>query len=152
VQSDNNPIQGASPESVVRGYIDRLSRRDPSAFDLVAEDFVQHAAAPQGRVGLRQTVQVLEHDLTRPSTQIMHLMASGDFVFVHLVLNGVHGGSTMPLLHGIPISGTTVSWTFMHLLEVHDGLITEHWACRDDLGLLMQLGAWPPNQQDHSLA
>ena len=39
----------SSPESVVREYIDRLARHDRSAFDLVAEDFVQHAAGPQGR-------------------------------------------------------------------------------------------------------
>jgi len=27
---------------------------------------------------------------------------------------------------------------------VVDGQIVEHWACRDDLGLLHQIGAWPP--------
>ncbi|MDQ3898225.1 MAG: ester cyclase, partial [Actinomycetota bacterium] len=27
--------------------------------------------------------------------------------------------------------------------RVEDGKLVEHWACRDDLGLLHQLGAWP---------
>ncbi len=31
----------------------------------------------------------------------------------------------------------------MHLFRVSDGVIAEHWACRDDLGLLVQLGAFP---------
>jgi lactoylglutathione lyase len=28
--------------------------------------------------------------------------------------------------------------------RIADGRIAERWACRDDLGLLRQLGAWPP--------
>ena len=137
------PTQAPSPESVVCDYFDRVARHDPTAFDLVAEDFVQHAAGPQGRDGLRRTAQNLEHDLAQTSIHVLHVVASGALVVVHLVLEGVHHASTMPLLRGIPINRTKVSWTFMHLFEVHDGLITEHWACRDDLGLLVQLGAWP---------
>ena len=29
----------------------------------------------------------------------------------------------------------------MHMLRITDGKIAEHWAARDDLGLLLQLGA-----------
>jgi len=32
-----------------------------------------------------------------------------------------------------------VAWTFIHIWRVVDGTIVEHWACRDDLGLLEQL-------------
>ena len=37
-----------------------------------------------------------------------------------------------------------MAWTFLHLFRVEDGQLAEHWACRDDVGLLHQLGAWPP--------
>ncbi len=36
-----------------------------------------------------------------------------------------------------------VAWEFMHLWHVVDGTIVEHWACRDDDGLLAQASAWP---------
>ena len=50
----------------------------------------------------------------------------------------------MPLLAGTAPTGVEVSWTFIHIWRVENGRIVEHWACRDDLGLLQQIGAWPP--------
>ena len=50
----------------------------------------------------------------------------------------------MPLLAGTEPTGVEVSWTFIHIWRVEDDQIVEHWACRDDLGLLHQIGAWPP--------
>ena len=35
-------------------------------------------------------------------------------------------------------------WTFLHLFRVTNGKITEHWAYRDDVGLIRQVGARPP--------
>ncbi len=135
--------QARSPQEVVEEYFARLHRRDESAFELVAEDFVNHAAAPQGRVGIRQIALILEGDLGSPEIRIHHVVASGDLVSVHLDLIGTHTGSTSPLLSAVPVSGKPIAWTFMHLFRVSDAMIAEHWACRDDLGLLVQLGAFP---------
>lgn len=134
-------------QAVVEEYFARLHRREEAAFDLVAEDFIQHAAAPQGRAGIRQIAMVLAHDLGNPDIRIHQVVASGDLVSVHLDLVGTHTASSSPLLSGVPATGKPIVWTFMHLFRVSDGLIAEHWACRDDLGLLVQLGAFPlPNQ------
>jgi predicted ester cyclase len=46
----------------------------------------------------------------------------------------------MPLLVRVPPSGRPVAWRFIHIWRVADGLIVEHWACRDDMGLLEQVG------------
>ncbi len=131
-----------TPQSVVVEYFARLHRRDETAFNLIDEDFVQHAASPQGREGMRQTALVLDHDLGSPEIHIRHVVASGDLVSVHLDLVGTHSASTSPLLKGVPVTGKRVVWTFMHLFRVSNGMIAEHWACRDDLGLLVQLGAF----------
>ena len=32
-----------------------------------------------------------------------------------------------------------LGWTFIHIWRVADGMLVEHWACRDDMGLLEQL-------------
>jgi lactoylglutathione lyase len=45
----------------------------------------------------------------------------------------------MPLLNDTTVSGRPAAWTFIHIWRVVDGTIVEHWACRDDLGLLEQL-------------
>lgn len=42
----------------------------------------------------------------------------------------------MPLLADLTVSQRPVAWTFIHIWRVADGMIVEHWACRDDMGLL----------------
>ena len=45
----------------------------------------------------------------------------------------------MPLLADVPATERSVAWTFIHIWRVESGMLVEHWACRDDLGLLEQL-------------
>ena len=141
---DTDPVaEMDTAQAVVEEYWARLRRRDETAFELVAEDLVNHAAAPQGRAGMREIALTLEHDLGNPEIRIHHVVASGDLVAVHLDLVGTHTGSTSPLLNAVPVTGTPLVWTFMHLFRVSHAMIAEHRACRDDLGLLVQLGAFP---------
>ena len=107
--------------------------------DLVAADMVNHAAGPQGREGLRLILRTIEADLGPVTVEQHHLFGEGDLVAQHLTLHGTHRGSTMPLLAGADVSGRPTAWTFIHIWRVSDGLIVEHWACRDDMGLLAQL-------------
>jgi lactoylglutathione lyase len=132
-----------SGRQVIDDFMRLVEARDDRAFDLVAADFVNHAADPQGRDGLRQTVAALDHDFDELTQDVHRVIADGDQVVVHLTLKGAHRASTMPLLAGVPASGRRVAWTFIHIWRVEAGLIAEHWACRDDVGLLAQLGAWP---------
>lgn len=45
----------------------------------------------------------------------------------------------MPLLAGVEPAGRPATWTFIHIWRVADGVIVEHWACRDDMALVEQL-------------
>jgi predicted ester cyclase len=132
-----------TPAETVLAFHRAVELRDGSTFGLVAEDLVQHAAGPQGREGLRQTLATLDHDLDRPTATIHRVVAQDDLVVVHLTMHGRHVGSTMPLLADQPATGHAVAWDFIHIWRVADGSIVEHWACRDDVGLLAQVGAWP---------
>jgi predicted ester cyclase len=132
-----------TPADTVVAFQEALGRRDDSAFELVAEDLVQHAAGPQGRDGLRRTVATLDGDLDHPTATVHRVVAQDDLVVVHLTLHGRHVASTMPLLAGLPPTGNAVAWDFIHIWRVAGGSIVEHWACRDDVGLLAQVGGWP---------
>ena len=132
-----------TPEETVLAFHRAVDLRDGSAFGLVAEDLVQHAAGPQGRDGLRQTMATLDHDLDRPTATVHRVVAQDDLVVVHLTLHGRHVASTMPLLAELTPTGNAVAWDFIHIWRVADGSIVEHWACRDDVGLLAQVGGWP---------
>jgi predicted ester cyclase len=133
------------PKAVVEELFLRLNTRDVHVLDdLVAEDMANHAAGPQGREGLRQILANIGHDFGDGEVEHHHVIAEGEFVANHVTVRGVHRASTMPLLTGTEPTGVEVSWTFIHIWRVVDGQIVEHWACRDDLGLLHQIGAWPP--------
>lgn len=109
--------------------------------ELVAEDMVNHAAGPQGREGLRQVLRTIDHDLGPVAVEQHHLFGEGPLVAQHLTLYGTHRASTVPLLAGRDATGRPAAWTFIHIWRVVEGTIVEHWACRDDGGLLEQLGA-----------
>ena len=123
-----------------RTIVEEMLRRQQAGVDaflddLVAVDMVNHAAGPQGRSGLASILRTIDHDLGPVTLEQHHLIGDGDIVAQHLTLHGTHRRSTMPLLADVPPSGRTVAWAFIHIWRVADGLIVEHWACRDDMGL-----------------
>jgi predicted ester cyclase len=127
-------------KEVVAELYRRQEAGDPTALDeLVAEDLVNHAAGPQGREGLKRILRTIDDDLGPLSVEEHHLIGDGDVVAQHLTLHGTHRASTMPLLASVSPSGGAAAWTFIHIWRVADGVIVEHWACRDDMGLLEQL-------------
>ena len=133
-------VSGRSAKDVVDEMFRRQQAGDDTALDdLVAEDMVNHAAGPQGRDGLKLILGIIDTDLGPVTVEQHHLIGDGDLVAQHLTLHGTHRASTMPLLAGTPVSGRPAEWRFVHIWRVADGMIVEHWACRDDMGLLEQL-------------
>ena len=127
-------------KAVVAEFIRRQAAGDETVLDdLVAVDFVNHAAGPQGREGLRQILRTIDRDLGPVRFEQHHLVADNDVVVQHLTVHGTHRGSTMPLLRGIPVTGKATAWRFIHIWRVAGGTIVEHWACRDDMALVEQL-------------
>ena len=133
-------MTGPSAKDVVEELFRRRAAGDEGVLDeLVSADLVNHAAGPQGREGMRRILRMVDEDLGPVTVEQHHLFGEGDLVAQHLTLHGTHRASTMPLLAGTPASGRPAAWTFIHIWRVADGVIVEHWACRDDMGLLQQL-------------
>jgi lactoylglutathione lyase len=132
-------VSERSARDVVEDLFRRQQAGDDEFDDLVAVDLVNHAAGPQGRDGLQRILSTINDDLGPVTPEQHHLIAEGDLVAQHLTLHVTHRGSSMPLLAGTPVSGRSATWTFIHIWRVRDGQIVEHWACRDDMGLLEQL-------------
>ena len=127
-------------KDVVEDLFRRQQAGNPTALDdLVAEDMINHAAGPQGRDGLNLILSTIAVDLGPVVVEQHHLISDGDLVAQHLTLHGTHRASTMPLLAGTSVSDRPTAWTFIHIWRVADGMVVEHWACRDDMGLLEQV-------------
>jgi lactoylglutathione lyase len=141
-------VVAVEPKAVIEELFRRGTAGDESVIDeSVAEEMVNHAAGParQGREGWKQIIATIRTDLGADfSVEHHHLIAEGDLVAHHMTISGHHQASTMPLLAGVTATGADVTWTYVHIWRVVDGQVVEHWACRDDVGLLRQVGGWPP--------
>ena len=68
-------------------------------------------------------------------------MAEGDQVLSHCTFSGTHLGPFVhPRLGSFPSTGKHFVVKHMHLDRLRNGQLVEHWAVRDDLGMLQQLG------------
>lgn len=136
---------GPSARDIVQDLFRRLEEGDDTAIDeLIAEHMVNHAAAPQGRAGWKFIREVIDHDLGDVTIEHHAFIGEGDLVAHHMTIHGTHRASSMPLWHDAPVTGARVSWPYIHIWRAEDGQIVEHWACRDDIGVLVKLGLWTP--------
>ncbi len=62
---------------------------------------------------------------------------------VHTTHHGRHTGELM----GIPPTGHTVAYDYVHIIRFRDGKGVEHWGVRDDNTLMRQLGVLPERPQ-----
>lgn len=119
-----------------RGEIDRIP-------EFVTDDFINHEAwegEDPGHDGFRIRMERLHAAFSELRLEVHEVVANGDLVAYRATLHGVHTG---PLL-GLAATGRRVSSRHMHMLRLRDGRSSEHWAVRDDLGLMQQLGVIPP--------
>ena len=65
--------------------------------------------------------------------------ADGETVAVRGTMTGTHEGELM----GLSPTGRCVAAQQSHWFRIEDGKVAEHWAVRDDLGMLQQLGVMP---------
>jgi predicted ester cyclase len=74
---------------------------------------------------------------------IEDLVAVGDKVWARVTWQGTHD-SELRLPNGtFPASGKPFAVEHVHIFRLAAGKIIEHWAVRDDLGWLRQLGILP---------
>ncbi|WP_250007563.1 ester cyclase [Actinoplanes sp. M2I2] len=77
-------------------------------------------------------------------------VADGELVVVHCTMSGRQVGPFVSydergqVAQAFPPTGRPFAITQTHWFRMKDGLVVEHWANRDDLGLAAQLGWVPP--------
>ena len=130
--------------AVVMRYVEDVwNGHDLGAIDgLVSPEYVNHAAGTEEyrRGGARRTWEWLLSVFPDHRFDVEEVAADGETVAVLGTMVGTHGGE----LIGIAPTGKRVSARQSHWFRVVDGKLAEHWAVRDDLGMLRQLGVMPP--------
>lgn len=131
-------------KQICRDYFKAFLARDTTWMERhIAADFVRHDPGLPFEVRGPQGVTQL-HDALLPAFPDMELpledfVAEGEKVLVRLRVKGTHTGD----FGGMAASGRPIDIGVLDLFQIRDGVLVEHWALLDNLGMLKQLGALP---------
>jgi predicted ester cyclase len=110
--------------------------------EVVHPDCVNHEAppgAPQGLEGMTQSMLMLQRAFSDRHYEIHQVIGEGDTVVIHCTFTGRHTGEFM----GLPPTNRPFAFRQIHIVRFEDGKGVEHWAVRDDLTFMRQLGVVP---------
>jgi predicted ester cyclase len=106
---------------------------------IVHPDFYNHEAAadrPGGPDGFRDTARRLRRAFADLRIEPLDVIAEADKVVIRARVSGRQVGP----FAGMPVTGREFLVEHTHILRILDGKVVEHWANRDDCGMMRQLG------------
>jgi predicted ester cyclase len=108
-----------------------------------SEDTVNHGR-PVGKNGIRVVLGDILATFPDFHQEIREMVCEGDWVVSRVTASGTHKGVNAIPHHNIPPgtepTGRRFEAQIIHMQRVVDGKIVEHWAGRDDVAILTQLG------------
>lgn len=148
---DGVPALEANKALVRRHFEETFNQRHLASCEaLFAHDFIEHAAAPfssttpglvDGPRHMRETVEWLVAQYPDLQMRVDQLVAEGDLVVARVRSTGTNLG---PLNGVMPPTGRRFDSYACHWFRVTDGKLSEHWAVRDDLTSMIQVGVIAP--------
>jgi steroid delta-isomerase-like uncharacterized protein len=142
-------VEATRKRKVVEQFIEAFNSHDAEAASQpFARDCLNHGRVA-GPEGLRA---VLGDIYTRfPDIELTPLtwVIEGEWVTVRCTYRGTHRGvGKLPIdggmLIGVPPTNRSFAVQHIHMFRIGNGKITEHWANRDDVDMMRQLGLLPP--------
>ena len=149
-----------SHKELVRRYFEEVinARELEACAQIVSEDYVEHAVAPFGRaepghvngpVATRESLEWLIAQFPDIHMTIEALVSQGDTVVARVLSKGTNLGK----LNGIlPPTGKRFVARQSHWFRVENDKLAEHWATREDLPAMLQLGVVQPPGPSQSSA
>lgn len=139
----------ARNQQVIRQNLESINRGDAKA---AAGDFAEDTknfGRAVGREGIQRTLEDIFATFPDWRMDIAEIVAHGDVVIVRCKVSGTHRGiGKRPvnggMLVGVPPTGKRFEVSHIHWYTLRDGKIVEHYANRDDLGMMRQLELLPP--------
>ena len=134
---------------VTEQFNEAFNRGDlDAAASCFAEDCRNHGRQV-GRAGLRKVLGAIKTNFPDARMTALNSVVEGEWVVVRCTYSGTHrGASSFPvdggMLVGVQPTGRSFEVQHIHMFRVLDGKIAEHFANRDDVGMMRQLGLLPP--------
>lgn len=145
---------GFDPEGLVQRHFDAMTSGSLDELRAVVHPAATNregvieppACRGRGPEAYRATAAWLGQMSSDLRWEIHEIVANEDLVAVHATMIGhqtgdhAHYDNAGQVAQVMPASGRPFRVTQSHWLRVSDGMVIEHWANRDDLGMAMQLG------------
>jgi predicted SnoaL-like aldol condensation-catalyzing enzyme len=131
-------------KDVVRRFIQEVMNegRFDALEDYLSADFVNHVTGQSGIPAYRSVVEWARRLQGEGGTNVIdELIAEDDRVSVFITVKGRLSSEVQLFGITFPASGATFANKHVHTFRIRDGKLAEHWAIRDDLTMLLQLGA-----------
>ena len=110
----------------------------------LAPDFMNHVSGKRGAEDMQRIIRYVRGIFPDGRAEVDLEIAEGDLVAQLITSTGTHSGEVVHTPGGaIAPTGKQVSWQSVRIYRIVEGKIAEHWAVRDDLTMLRQLGAFP---------
>jgi len=139
-------VQSTAEENkaVIRRFVEEVqNQRNWDVFDELNDpSFVNHSSppgVPSDREGGKMFLAGFLNAFPDARFTVEDMVAEGDQVVTKKTFSGTHEDE----FFGIPATGKPVTLTFVDIMRVRNGRITEHWLCMDQLSFMQQLGVIP---------
>jgi predicted ester cyclase len=136
-------------ETVARHFFESSNRNDIEGMlsDLAGD--AKNFGRPVGREGFRMVLNDIFTTFPDWHVEVVETIAKGDSVVMRCKVSGTHRGvGKIPvnggMLVGVSPTGKHFETDHIHWLKFRDGKIADHYATRDDISMMRQLGLIPP--------
>ena len=146
--SANEPDLTAQNIAVLRDWTERANHGDiKHAIDTFALN-TRNFGEPVGREGVRHVLEDIYATFPDMQSKIIEIVAVGDSVIIRYSVSGTHKGvGKLPVNSGMLVGVAPTQKHFevqhIHWFKMKDGKIADHYATRDDIGMMQQLGLLP---------
>jgi predicted ester cyclase len=134
---------------VAHQFNEAFNRGDLDAAASCFTEDCQNHGRKVGRAGVLRVLGEIKTNFPDAKLTTLNSLAEGEWVVVRCAYGGTHRGTShFPvdggMLVGVQPTGRTFEVQHIHMYRVLDGKIAEHFASRDDVGMMRQLGLLPP--------
>jgi len=126
-------FNGRKLADLMAGYADGIVESDQAA-----------GADVTGKPAIEQGLQRLWKAFSDGKLEVPVLWAAGDYVVAEGTLTGTHDGPLAGPAGTLPKTGKRIAMSYAEIFKLEGGKVVQLWRFRNDLALMMQLGAGGP--------
>ena len=137
--------------------LEKFNRGDAVAVSEDWSDEITNHGEKVGRSGIKAVLDDIFRTFPDAKFEVQNAVVDGEMVVVRALFKGTHRGKgRLPvnggMLVGVEPTGRSFAVSHIHWFRVHDRKIVAHYATRDDIEMMRQLGLTPEIKSTSSIS